>query len=140
MTNGSSDHPAYPPLAAQSLEASLTTSDVARSRDWYRDVLGFTIDREFRRDNNLFAVSMRAGAIRILLTQDDGSKGVGRAKGEGFSLQITTPQDIDAIAAAAKAAGAELDTEPTDAWGVRVFRLRDPDGFRLVFSSPRKPV
>ena len=140
MANGSTDHPAYPPLSAQSLEASLTTSDVARSRDWYRDVLGFSIDREFRREDSLFAVSMRAGAIRILLTQDDGAKGAGRVKGDGFSLQITTSQDIDAIAAAAKAAGAELDTEPMDAWGVRVFRLRDPDGFRLVFSSPRKPA
>jgi uncharacterized glyoxalase superfamily protein PhnB len=55
----------------------------------------------------------------------------------GFSLQITTPQDVDAIAARAKAAGAEFDTAPTDAYGVRVFRLRDPDGFKLVVSSPR---
>jgi hypothetical protein len=30
-----------------------------------------------------------------------------------------------------------LDTEPTDAFGARVFRLRDPDGFRIVVSSPR---
>jgi uncharacterized glyoxalase superfamily protein PhnB len=130
----STDHP---PLVAQSLDASLTTADVGRSRDWYRDILGFTIDREFRRDDKLFAVSMRAGAIRILLTQDDGGKGSDRIKGVGFSLQITTPQDIDAIAAFAKRAGAELDTEPTEVWGTRVFRLRDPDGFKLVISAPR---
>ena len=127
----------HPPLVAQSLEASLTTADVGRSRDWYRDTLGFTIDREFRRGDQLFAVTMRAGAIRILLTQDDGAKGSARTKGDGFSLQFTTPQDIDTIAAFAKRAGAELDTEPTDAWGARVFRLRDPDGFKLVISSPR---
>jgi catechol 2,3-dioxygenase-like lactoylglutathione lyase family enzyme len=137
-TSSLADHPAHPPLVAQSLDASLTTADVARSRDWYRDVLGFTVDREYRRDDYMFAVAMRAGMIRILLTQDDGAKGVGRAKGEGFSLQITTPQDIDAIATFAKAAGADLDSEPADAWGARVFRLRDPDGFRLVISSPRK--
>jgi uncharacterized glyoxalase superfamily protein PhnB len=57
-------------------------------------------------------------------------------KGEGFSLQITTAQDIDALASNAKRAGATLDSEPADAWGARVFRLRDPDGFRLVISSP----
>ena len=125
---------------AQSIEASLTTADVRRSRDWYRDVLGFTIDREFEREGRIFAVSMRAGSIRLLVTQDDGSKGADRAKGEGFSLQITTPQDIDAIAAHAKRAGASLDNEPFDAWGVRAFRLRDPDGFRLTISSPRKPA
>ena len=127
----------HPPLHAQSLDASLTASDLPRSRDWYRDVLGFTIDREYERDGRTFAVAMRAGTIRLLLTQDDGAKGAGRVKGEGFSLQITTPQDIDAIAAHAKRAGATLDTEPMDAWGARVFRLRDPDGFRLVISSPR---
>jgi uncharacterized glyoxalase superfamily protein PhnB len=127
------------PLSAQSMEASLTVADVRRSMTWYRDVLGFTIDREFEREGQLRAASLRAGVIRILLAQDDGKKGSERLKGEGFSLQITTQQDIDALAERAKAGGAVLDTGPTDAFGVRVFRLRDPDGFRLVFSSPRKP-
>ena len=129
---------AHSPLIAQTLQASLTTADVLRSRDWYRDVLGFAIDREFERDGKVFAISMRAGAIRILLTQDNGVRGTERVKGEGFSLQITTAQDIDGIAASAKRAGAMLESEPADAWGVRVFRLRDPDGFRLVISSPRE--
>ena len=135
--DSSADVATHPPLMAQSLDASLTTADVNRSRDWYRDVLGFVVDREFQRDDTLFAVSMRAGSIRILLTQDNGGRGANRTKGEGFSLQITTPQDIDAIADHAKRSGAQLESEPADAWGVRVFRLRDPDGFKLVISSPR---
>jgi len=126
-----------PPFAAKSLEASLTVANVGGSRDWYRDVLGFTVDREFERNGRLFATSMRAGAVRILLTQDDGAKGEDRVKGAGFSLQFTTLQDVDAVAAHAKRAGATLDSEPADAWGARVFRLRDPDGFRLVISSQR---
>jgi lactoylglutathione lyase len=127
---------ALPPLLAQSLEASLTVADVRRSVVWYRDVLRFSVDREFERNGQLLAVSMRAGAIRILLTQDDGARGLDRIKGEGFSLQITTTHDIDALASNAKRAGAVLDSEPVDAWGARVFRLRDPDGFRLVVTSP----
>ncbi len=125
------------PLIAQDLGASLTVADVRRSLAWYRDVLGFSLDREHERDGKLIAVSLRAGEVRILLTQEDGARGVDRVKGQGFSLQITTAQDIDAIASNAKRAGAVLDSEPADAWGVRVFRLRDPDGFRLVLSSPR---
>jgi uncharacterized glyoxalase superfamily protein PhnB len=128
---------ATPPLLAQSLDASLTVADTRRSLAWYRDVLGFAVDREFEREGRLFAVSLRAGTIRIVLTQDDGARGLDRVKGEGFSLQITTAQDIDTLASNVKRAGAVLDSEPADAWGVRVFRLRDPDGFRLVFSSPR---
>jgi len=125
-------------LSAQSLEASLTVSDLRRSIAWYRDALGFAVDREFSRGDQLFAASLRAGSVRILLTQDDGAKGLDRKKGEGISLQITTGQDIDAIAARATQAGAHLETEPADRHGVRFCRLRDPDGFLLVFSSPRE--
>jgi len=125
-------------MIGQNLQASLTVADLQRSVVWYRDVLGFAVDREFQRDGKLFAVSLRAGSVRILLTQDDGARGAERAKGQGFSLQITTTDDIDLLAAAAKRAGAVLDTEPVDGWGARVFRLRDPDGFRLVISSQRE--
>ena len=118
------------------LGASLTVGDLGKSVAWYRDVLGFAVDREHERQGRLIAVSLSAGTIRILLTQDDGAKGA-RVKGEGMSLQFTTPQDVDELATAAKAAGATLDTEPFDMAGARAFRLRDPDGFRLVISSPR---
>ena len=137
-TDSHPEDPAHPLFIAESLEASLTTADVARSRDWYRDVLGFTVDREFERDGRLLAVAMRAGTIRLLLTQDDGAKGADRTKGVGISLQLTTRQDVDAIATAARKAGAALEAEPFSAWGMRAFRIRDRDGFLLVISSPRE--
>jgi uncharacterized glyoxalase superfamily protein PhnB len=127
------------PLIAQNLQASLTVADLTRSRAWYCDALGFTVDREFEREGRMFAVSLRAGDVRILLTQDNGAKGSERVKGEGFSLQLTTSQNIDSLADVAKQAGSVLDTEPADMWGVRAFRLRDPDGFRWTISSPRAP-
>lgn len=136
MTNETPAANSHPPFVAQSLGVSLTVADVPRSRDWYREVLGFSADREYERDGRVFAVALRAGDVRILVTQDDGAKGE-RTKGEGFSLQFTTTQNVDAIAAHAKRAGATFDTEPSDTFGMRVFRLRDPDGFRLVISSPR---
>jgi uncharacterized glyoxalase superfamily protein PhnB len=126
------------PLSADSLEVSLTVADARRSATWYRDVLGFTVDREHQRDGRLIAVSLSAGAVHILLGQDDGAKGADRAKGAGFSVQVTTRQDIDAIAERARRAGATFDTQPQELMGARVFRLRDPDGFRLVVSAPRK--
>jgi catechol 2,3-dioxygenase-like lactoylglutathione lyase family enzyme len=125
-------------FVAQSLEAALTVRDLAASVAWYTDVVGFAVHQEYRRDGRLLAVSVRAGAVRILLNQDDGARGVDRVKGEGFSLQFTTPQDVDAIAARVRARGGVLFSEPADAWGTRVFRLLDPDGFRLTISSPRE--
>jgi catechol 2,3-dioxygenase-like lactoylglutathione lyase family enzyme len=124
------------PFDAIEISPSFTVSDLQRSVEWYRDVLGFTVDRSYEREGVVRAVVVRAGAVRVLFTQDDGARGE-RVKGEGFSLQFTTSQDIDGLASRVKAQGWTLEDEPATAWGARVFRLRDPDGFKLVISSPR---
>jgi lactoylglutathione lyase len=126
------------PFTAISVGVSLTAKDLPASVAWYRDVVGFTVDQEYVRDGVLRAVALRAGAVRILLNQDDGGRGWDRVKGEGFSLSFTTSESIDAIANRIKARGGALATEPADMpWGVRMFRLHDPDGYKLSISSPR---
>jgi uncharacterized glyoxalase superfamily protein PhnB len=131
MTTGSQ-------LRGTTLAASLTVNDLEKSLTWYRDVIGFAVSQKHEREGKLMAVSLQAGDVRLLITQDDGAKGWDRAKGEGFSLQITTTQNIDEIAKRIREAGGTLDTEPFDApWGVRIFRLHDPDGFKFVISSER---
>ncbi len=126
------------PFRARTLSASLTVKDLQRSLAWYRDVVGFAVDQEYEREGKLRAVALKAGEVRILIGQDDGAKGLDRAKGEGFSLMITTIQDLDELARRIKERGGALESEPADMpWGVRVFRLRDPDGFRLAIASER---
>ena len=138
MTADSPNAPDTTSLHASALSASLTVSDLARSVAWYTDALGFTVDQRYERGGKLAAVAIRAGSVRLLLNQDDGAKGLDRVKGEGFSLQITTSQSIDAIAQRVRNAGGTLDSEPADMpWGVRSFRVRDPDGFRFAVSSER---
>lgn len=124
-------------LHATTLMASLTVGDLSTSAAWYRDVVGFVLDREHERDGVLMAASLRAGDVQILLTQDDGARGAARRKGEGISLQLTTDRDaVGEVAARIKGAGGVMETEPTDTpWGARVVRFRDPDGFMLVVSS-----
>jgi len=124
-------------FTARSLGASLTVRDLAASVAWYRDIVGFAAEREYRRDGVLFAQAMRAGDVRLLLTQDTGARGLDRVKGEGFSLLLTTTDDVDALAARIRARGGELDSEPADVYGARAFRVRDPDGFRFAISAPR---
>ena len=122
----------------RALSASLTVKDLQKSLVWYRDVVGFTVDRRLEREGKLRGVSLRAGDARIAINQDDGAKGWERVKGEGFSFNITTSQSIDAIAKGIKDRGGSLETEPADMpWGVRMFRLRDPDGYKFGISSPR---
>jgi len=135
---GDADGAAPDAFRARSLSASLTVRDLDASLAWYRDVVGFTVDQKYERDGKLRAVALKAGDVRILIGQDDGAKGWDRVKGEGFSLQFTTDQDVDEIANRIKALGGILDSEPADMpWGARVFRLRDPDGFKLTISSVR---
>ena len=123
---------------ARTLGASLTVKDLQASLAWYRDIVGFTVNQQHEREGVVRAVSFSAGAVQLLINQDDGAKGMDRVKGEGFSLMFTTSQDIDAIARGITERGGTLDSEPADMpWGARVFRLRDPDGFRLVITSER---
>ena len=122
---------------ADALSASLTVTDIQVSLAWYRDAVGFEVDREIIRDRTLRAVALRAGNARLLLNQHDGAKGRARAKGDGFSLMLTTRQSVDAVAARIRAHGGSLVTEPADmSWGARAFRVRDPDGFAFAISSP----
>jgi lactoylglutathione lyase len=120
----------------RTLSVSLTVKDLQKSLAWYRDVLGFTIDRRLEREGTLRGVAMKAGDVQLSINQDDGARGWDRVKGEGFSLRITTDQNVDEIANRIKELGGALDSEPADMpWGARIFRLRDPDGFKLTISS-----
>ena len=53
------------------------------------------------------AVSLAAARCACLIGQDNGAKGLDRAKGEGFSLQITTAQTVEHIADRIKAHGGD---------------------------------
>jgi uncharacterized glyoxalase superfamily protein PhnB len=125
-------------LHGKELTASLTVHDLMTSAAWYENVIGFTVTQKYEREGKLMAVSFAAGDVHILLTQDDGAKGGDRVKGAGFSLMITTTQDIDELASAIKSRGGVLEGDPaTTPWGQRMFRFRDPDGFRFTIASPR---
>jgi uncharacterized glyoxalase superfamily protein PhnB len=123
-------------LRVRSVSAGLTVSDVNASIKWYRDVLGFVVEEEWKHEGKLMGASMLAGAARFFIGQDDWAKGRDRKKGEGFRLHLATAQSVDAIAARIKATGGKLESEPTDMpWGTRAFALADPDGFKLTISS-----
>ncbi len=122
------------------LAVSLTVKDLDKSLAWYHDVLGFTIERRIERDGKLRGVALKAGDVRLSINQDDGAKGWERVKGEGFSLRISTDQNVDEYANRIKAQGGILDSEPADMpWGVRLFRLKDPDGYKFSISSDLQP-
>lgn len=121
---------------ARGFSVSLTVKDLEKSIAWYCDVVGFTLERKDDRDGEAYAASLKAGEARLRLNKDDGAKGWDRVKGEGFSLFFTTAQDVDETARRIEQAGGTLDMPPKDMpWGARMFKLVDPDGFKLSIAS-----
>jgi uncharacterized glyoxalase superfamily protein PhnB len=123
-------------LRLRSLMPALTVNDLAASVAWYRDVLGFIVAEEFRREDRVVGVRLTAGAVDFLLGQDDFAKGRDRKKGVALRLYCITGQDIDQLAAAIKERGGELAQEPQDQpWGARDLAVVDPDGFVISIST-----
>ena len=108
----------------------LTVTDMERSLAWYRDILGFVVDEEARRDGRLTAVQLKAGKVRFLLEQDPRPDRA-RARGEGLRLYCATRQDLDRLATAIQERGGTLAEAPGSAHAGRDFTIVDPDGFTL---------
>jgi uncharacterized glyoxalase superfamily protein PhnB len=122
-------------LAGTGVMPSLTVNDLQKSTDFFT-ALGFEIEDRWEQDGKLLGVMLKAGDAHLGLSQDDGKKGLNRAKGVGMRLYIEASSDIDAVAAQAKAAGVALTKEPHDTeWGTRAFEVTEPSGFLLTISS-----
>lgn len=122
-------------LRLRMIMPNLTVADVATSIDFY-ETLGFVVSRKAEHEGKLAFASLRAGTAELMLGQDDWAQGRDRVKGTGMRLYCATTQDVDEVAAAIKARGGTLETEPTDQpWGGRDLTVVDPDGFKISISN-----
>ena len=123
-------------LHGKAIMPSLTVDDLQRSLEFFVG-LGFAVEDRWEDKGVLLGAMLKAGDIRLGLSQDDGKKGRGRVKGVGMRLYIEADGDIDDVAARARRAGVALTTEPHDSeWGARAFDVADPSGFVLTIASP----
>jgi uncharacterized glyoxalase superfamily protein PhnB len=115
---------------------SLTVDNLQRSLDFFAG-LGFEVEDRWEENGQLLGVMLKAGDVQLGLSQDDGKKGRDRMKGIGMRLYVETRDNIDDLAARAKAAGVKLTSEPHDTeWKSRAFEVTEPSGFLLTISSP----
>jgi catechol 2,3-dioxygenase-like lactoylglutathione lyase family enzyme len=124
------------PLALRSASPSFTVNDLEKSLAFYRDVLGFGVEEEWKGDDGTIrGVSLKAGDVSFMIGQDDWKKGRDRRKGEGFRIFCETKKNVDEIAKRIEAKGGRLDQGPTDQpWGMRDISLTDPDGFKITIA------
>lgn len=123
-------------LRGKNVMPSMTVNDVQQSLKFFEG-LGFEVEDRWEENGALTGVMLKAGEARLGLSQDDGKKGRDRVKGVGMRLYIETADNIDEVAARAKASGVKLSSEPHDTeWGARAFEVTDPSGFALTIASP----
>lgn len=124
-------------LQARSLVPTLTVNDLAKSLRFYADGLGFEVGEKYEEGGVVKGMMMNAGGAVLGISQDDFAKGRDRVKGIGMRLYLETDQDIEALAARAKAAGITLNDGPGPLpWGPMGFTVTDPDGFKTTISNP----
>jgi catechol 2,3-dioxygenase-like lactoylglutathione lyase family enzyme len=106
----------------------ICTDDVARSRDFYRDLLGFEVVFE-----NAWYVQMQhaqqpAAQIAFVLRDHDSVPKTFQARAQGVLVTVEL-EDVDACHAHARALGIEL-AYPlvSEVWGQRHFMVSDPNG------------
>jgi uncharacterized glyoxalase superfamily protein PhnB len=114
---------------------SLTVDNLERSLEFFA-ALGFEVEDRWEGNGVLLGAMLKAGNARLGLSQDDGKKGRDRVKGVGMRIYIEADDDIDDVAARARAAGVTLQREPHDTdWGSRAFEVTEPSGFMLTIGS-----
>jgi uncharacterized glyoxalase superfamily protein PhnB len=126
-------------LRGTSVMPSLTVNNLQQSLDFFAG-LGFEVEDRWEEKGVLLGAMLKAGEARLGLSQDDGKKGRDRIKGVGVRIYIEADDDIDQVAARAKASGISLQNEPHDTeWGTRAFEVTEPSGFLLTIGSvPRQ--
>jgi uncharacterized glyoxalase superfamily protein PhnB len=122
-------------LRGTSVMPSLTVNDLQQSLDFFA-ALGFEVEDRWEHNGVLLGAMLRAGDARLGVSQDDGAKGRDRVKGVGMRIYIEADDNIDDVAARARAAGVTLTREPHDTdWGSRAFEVTEPSGFALTIGS-----
>ena len=110
-------------------------SDVDRSADWYRDVLGFTVDYRYGEPPSYAGVS-RDGVV-VNLRHVDASPWDAAVRDEEQLLSASiVVSDAGALFLECRDAGADLhDALREQPWGALEFIVRDPDGNLVLFGS-----
>jgi uncharacterized glyoxalase superfamily protein PhnB len=114
----------------------LQVEDVSAAVAFYRDVLGFEVDFIYGDPPIHARVSSgdreSAGAVRIRLVPFNTTQ----ARADRGYYWIHVGADLDGLFETYRRAGVQVISEPENQpWGLRDFRIRDPDGHMHCFAS-----
>jgi uncharacterized glyoxalase superfamily protein PhnB len=116
----------------------LYVSDLGKSLNYYRDLLGIPVQFETAEDGGVAV--LRAGASTLVLHSDanmrEGYLPKPGERGRGVLVHFDV-DDVDALYEQLLSRGVEISQEPSDqTFGMRTMYVFDPDGYNLVFVKP----
>lgn len=115
----------------------LPVSDLARSRAWYEQVLGFRVTMEFAEDGEVRGVALaREGCQPQIALRTDPARARALAGFDPVALLVDSREDVHAWAAALDEAGQAHGGVVTGHGGGAVLvGLHDPDGIEIRLYS-----
>lgn len=130
----------------KAITPNLRVANVAASVDFYRRVLGFEQTLSMPgEDGELVHATIKRGEAHLmfgpLASPWDTIDGEDLGKGVVLYSLLEADEDVDALFAHARDAGASVFQEPTDQfWGSRDFGITDPDGYQIMVSKDVREV
>ncbi len=122
------------------LHIEFFVEDLARSRDFYTAILGFSVVRE-KADGftelNRGAATVAINDHRILHPDHPTRPAAGERIGKGVEVVLVT-DSLREVYDHVRASGWPISTPLTDQpWGMTDFRIVDPDGIYIRVTAPR---
>jgi len=113
--------------------------DLAASRRFYSEILGLD-EASVQPDHVRYKIGEAFLVVHAPIPDKEmrawNLEPLREPRGSGVVLTLR-PADVDAAHAALRERGADILFPPRDApWGVRLFMVRDPDGFLIEVSRP----
>jgi catechol 2,3-dioxygenase-like lactoylglutathione lyase family enzyme len=117
--------------------AVLLVSDVVKSANYYRDILGFSYER-FWGEPPSFVILNKDGMFLMLRQADDPKHIIPHwTLADKLWNVYFWVSDADALHAEFRQRGAKIDYGPCDQdYGIREFGIQDLDGYDLGFGQP----
>jgi catechol 2,3-dioxygenase-like lactoylglutathione lyase family enzyme len=120
----------------EAVELHLFVRDLDAARGFYVDLLGFSPVYE---SDWFLSVDAGAGVHVCCNARRDDYADWGTG-GRGTKVEFRVP-DVDAVHERLSRFGVPFDFPPEDKpWGLRSFGVRDPEGYRIWFSTPVTPA
>jgi catechol 2,3-dioxygenase-like lactoylglutathione lyase family enzyme len=112
---------------------SAQVSDLARSRKFYGDVLGWTLNTD---EPHVAGFAFGTGYV-VLLADPQRRGGEPAPRAGGFEVEVQV-DDVDAEHARLRERGVAVGELCDQPWGERNFTFCDPDGYRWSYGQPTR--